>query len=359
MKKYLVNGHFLCRNLTGIERFSIEILNRLDEICEPDLISILVPDNARFFPQFKNITVIKAGKDLTSFWKWTQFTFGKYARKNRFTPISFANECPLLIPGYVFLHDIYCKLYPEDFSSIRDRLVRAYSCFMYGYSAHHAERLFTVSEFSRNQIAQTYHVPSSSISIIPNGWDHFKNVIPDENVYERISQNCNGYSLEKGKFYFTLGSLSKRKNLKWIADYAEKHPSDIFAISGKAIAGLIPKELEKLQTSKNVVLLGYVSDGEVKTLMRDCKAFILPSYYEGFGIPPLEALSVGAKIIVSRASCLPEIYGDAAYYIDPDNTDCNLDEIMSEPISNTSALLEKYTYAHAASKFYGQLKLEK
>ena len=90
--------------------------------------------------------------------------------------------------------------------------------------------------------------------------------------------------------------------------------------------------------------------------MQKCKAFILPSYYEGFGIPPLEALSCGAKIVISNAACLPEIYGDSAYYIDPNNANVNLTELIMEERKNPSELLQKYTYQNAAEKFYQVLK---
>lgn len=349
MTPYTVNGHFLCRNLTGIERFSIEILYQLDKIIPEDFLSILIPNNTPYIPDFKKIKIIKSDISLSSFWKWTQFTFGKFVKKNKTIGINFSNECSFLSPGFVFLHDIYCKLYPEDFKSTRDKLVRIYSCMMYRLSAKHSKMLFTVSEFSKNQIAKTYHLNSDKIHVIPNGWEHFQKVTADNLIFEKYNQLNNG-------FYFTLGSLSKRKNLKWIADYAEKNPQEIFAISGKSISGLVPEELKKLQTLKNVILLGYVSDGEVKALMQKCKAFILPSYYEGFGIPPLEALSTGTKVIVSNASCLPEIYEDCAYYIDPNNTNCNLNDLLNKPVADCSKLLSKYTYQNAAKIFYNILQ---
>ena len=86
------------------------------------------------------------------------------------------------------------------------------------------------------------------------------------------------------------------------------------------------------------------------------KAFILPSYYEGFGIPPLEALSCGAKIIVSNAACLPEIYGNFAYYIDPNNTNIDLKELLKKNVECPDFLLKKYTYSNAANVFYELLK---
>ena len=88
----------------------------------------------------------------------------------------------------------------------------------------------------------------------------------------------------------------------------------------------------------------------MKALMSKCKAFIFPSYYEGFGIPPLEALSVGAKIIVSKAACLPEIYGNTAHYIDPDNPDINLNQLLEQPVESPERILEKYTYDNAAEQ---------
>ena len=101
-------------------------------------------------------------------------------------------------------------------------------------------------------------------------------------------------------------------------------------------------------------------------LTSKCKAFILPSfspvtewskspgtntsYYEGFGIPPLEALSVGAKIIVSKAACLPEIYGNTAHYIDPNNLDINLNQLLEQPVESPERILEKYTYDNDAEQ---------
>ena len=136
--------------------------------------------------------------------------------------------------------------------------------------------------------------------------------------------------------------------MTWIARHAELIPDETFAVSGKAISGLVPDELKSLQKISNVVLLGYVSDGEVKALMKNCKAFIFPSYYEGFGIPPLEALSCGAKCIVSRAACLPEIYGDTVQYIDPTDSSTNLEELLSRPVTACDSILNKYSYANSA-----------
>lgn len=349
MPKFIINGDFLCRNLTGIERFAYEICVRLDKIIEKDFIGIFIPKNAKVIPSFENIKIYVSDKNIKSFPRWSFFNYGSFLIKHKAIGIDFSNTCSIRKPGVVFLHDIYCKVFPEDFNGFRDNLVRLYSCFMYRFVAKHSKKLLTVSNYSKKQIATTYKIEESSIDVIPNGWEHFDSVKPDNSIFEKFPKLNND-------FYFTLGSLSKRKNLKWIADYAVNHQDETFAISGKMLSGLVPAELEVLKSLDNVVLLGYVSDGEVKALMQKCKAFILPSYYEGFGIPPLEALSCGAKIVISNAACLPEIYGDSAYYIDPNNANVNLTELIMEERKNPLELLQKYTYQNAAEKFYEVLK---
>lgn len=87
---------------------------------------------------------------------------------------------------------------------------------------------------------------------------------------------------------------------------------------------------------ENMVFTGYLSDEEIKALMRHCKASIQPSFYEGFGIPPMEAMSVGADCIVSNASSLPEVYKNSVWYIDPHDYDSiDLDKIMAQKKKET------------------------
>ena len=105
---------------------------------------------------------------------------------------------------------------------------------------------------------------------------------------------------------------------------------------------------------------GYITDGEIKYLMANCKAFIFPSFFEGFGIPPLEALSVGAKIIVSNTSCLPEIFGDSAYYIDPHNYNINLDDLLSISVKDRQLVLNRFRFRIFAKRIHNHiLKLNK
>ena len=78
--------------------------------------------------------------------------------------------------------------------------------------------------------------------------------------------------------------------------------------------------------------------------------FIFPSYFEGFGLPPLEALSCGAPVIISNKTCLPEIYEDCAHYINPDVYDVDLNKILGQPVASPEKLLEKYTLQNTARR---------
>ncbi len=356
MVSILINGNFLCRNLTGIERFAWEVCSRLDTlITDADDVKILVPVNAKRFPAFQHIKPVITKKPLKSFPKWDMCTVSAYCKKLKATALNFSNTAPLgKRCGISFIHDIYAHDFPRDFTSLKEKLIRAYSLFHYKNIARNAKRIAVVSEFSKQQLMRAYRVQEEKIRVIPNGWEHFESVQEDDALFDRFP------ALKEKPFYFTLGSLSRRKNLAWIAAYAKAHQSEHFAISGKAISGgFVPPELEVLKSLPNVTLLGYVTDGEVKALMKKCRAFVFPSYYEGFGIPPLEALSVGSPIIISKSASLPEIYGKAAHYIDADVSTAvktDLTALLTEPVEAAQTVLETYTYQHAAEKLYSLIK---
>ncbi|MBC6719980.1 glycosyltransferase family 1 protein [Treponema sp. Marseille-Q4130] len=351
MTKLLINGNFLCRNLTGIERFAWEICARFDALlASSDDVSIFVPVNAKRVPEYAHIKIIKSDTALKSFPLWDTVVFAKACRTHGAIALDFSNTAPLgKTCGVAFIHDIYAKDFPNDFTSFRDKLVAAYCRFHYRNICKNARLVCTVSHFSKERIASVYGVPESRIAVIENGWEHFNEVQSDAGVFVRFPK------LKNNNYYFTLGSLSKRKNLAWIASHAARYANELFAVSGKAISALVPRELESLKKLSNVVLLGYVSDGEVKALMEACKAFIFPSYYEGFGIPPLEALSCGTRVICANSASLPEIYRNCVHYIDPKNSAVDLPSLLAQPVTAPDEILAAYTYENAAKKLYAAL----
>ena len=214
-----------------------------------------------------------------------------------------------------------------------------------------AREVYTVSDDQRHLISDKLGIPLDKIGITYNGWEHMNAVEPDESVFEKLPD------VKKGEYFYALGSLAKHKNYKWIREVARRNPDKTFVVAGGAdLAAFGKDEADAAQNTGNVFYPGYVTDGENKALMQHCKAFLHPAVFEGFGIPPLEALSQGAPILLSNASCLPELYGDCARYFAPQDYDVDLDALLAEPVSKPDKLLEKYSWDKTAAFWLEQIK---
>jgi glycosyltransferase involved in cell wall biosynthesis len=349
-KKVLINGDFLCRRLTGIERYAYEITRRLDNLCEKDEIAVVIPSHIENIPAYKNFEIIRLKKKSKSNIRWQMLTLQGFLLTHRkYTILEFGNTALPFAPGIVFLHDIYCEFFPEDFVSKRDKFTRFYSRIQHRFITYLAKKIATVSEYSKKEISETFNINPSKIDVIYSSADHIRNIEPDFSIFEQFPM------LKEKQFFFSLGSLSKRKNIKWIIEYAKKHPESTFAISGTSLSTVKVNELDD-EIPNNIIMLGYLDDSKVKALMTKCLAFVLPSYYEGFGLTPLEALSCGAQIIIAKAASLPEIYGKTAHYIDPYSIDIDLDILLNDPVEKPDAILAKYSYDTSAEKVYNLIK---
>lgn len=171
-------------------------------------------------------------------------------------------------------------------------------------------------------------------------------IVPDYSIFNKLKI--------ENEYFFALGSKYRHKNLQWILRAARLNPQYSFVLTG---SDAFSNELSNLEQMRlpNVLYTGFVSDGEMKALMLRCKALIQPSLYEGFGIPPLEALSLGKQVIVSKASCLPEIYGNSAHYIDPNGAGCDLSVLLNEPIAEPTIVLNKHSWKESAIKIFDLL----
>ncbi len=343
-KRYLIDGRFLLSMKTGIDRYAYQITKELDKICEDCDISILVPNSTPVMPEYRHIQTIRIRLEK---W-WTQVAFGGYARIHRMVPINLCNEASTIAKnGIVCLHDVCYAETKEYYPYVTDFDPEEVEWFkkLYERVVEKADKLITVSEFSKSRIVDILNVDPEKITVIGNGWQHFKRV----RLKEELINNYG--NLKKGEFYYTVTSANKNKNAQWVLDAAKYNPNETFVISGKNI-----DRVDNLNKYRNVVYTGYASDELAKVLMKNCKAFIFPSYYEGFGIPPLEALSMGAPIIVSDRASLPEIFKNSAHYISPDNPHVDLNELIKQPVSGADEVLEKYSWEKSARQLLDILK---
>jgi glycosyltransferase involved in cell wall biosynthesis len=147
-----------------------------------------------------------------------------------------------------------------------------------------------------------------------------------------------------------LGSVAKHKNYKWIYEVAARNNNIQFVVAGN-----ISKKAWGIDNSafelENIIFTGYVTDEENKALINSCWAFLQPSKYEGFGIPPLEAIALGKKALVSNVTCLPEIYEGYAPMFAPDDYDVNIEELLAQDTNPSEPLIEKYTWKKVAQSW--------
>jgi glycosyltransferase involved in cell wall biosynthesis len=343
--RYLVDGRFLASMSTGVDRYAYQILRELDKICTSD-VSILVPQDAKEVPEYKNIKVIQSKRSRF----WTQGVFGSYALFHGMTPVNLCNEAAWLAPkGIACLHDVCYAESSEVFPYVYDYPADEREWFLKIYKRilKKAEKIITVSEFSKCRIMECLGVDAERITVIGNGWQHFKNVGEDASIFAQYPH------LKNKEYYFTLTSANKNKNLDWILKNSKVNPDEQYVVAGKNL-----DRIADFNRYPNVTYVGFASDEMAKTLMSHCKAFIFPSYYEGFGIPPLEALSTGAEIVVSNTASLPEIFGTSAHYIDPDNPVVHLDELLNSSVTGAETVLEKYSWESAAKKLLALLREE-
>ena len=181
-----------------------------------------------------------------------------------------------------------------------------------------ADKIIVASEFIKEEAINKFGLPADKIKTIPLGFSKaaFRPYAPGEAAAVRKK-----YSLPEN-FILFVGSLEPRKNL---LSLLKAYISLDEALRGEfklVLAGFKGWEngeiMELLaKVKKDVVYLGYLPDAELGALYNLASLFAYPSYYEGFGLPPLEAMACGCPVVVSRAASLPEVCGDAAYYVDP------------------------------------------
>ena len=342
---YTINGKFFTQNITGVQRHAREMVCELDKTMHNVNIEILIPRNVENLPKYKNIKVVRWGWFTGICWE--QISYPLYLLLKHRVGINFCST-PLLKADYAYLHDVTMQVNPQYCS----KLYSVYSNILAKNVINRAQKLFTVSEFSKDEIRKFYHVPEKKIEVIGNAWQHMIRLTPDTGIFSKHPE------IKMGEYIFSLSSLSPNKNHQWIIKNALTNPNQQYIIAGGINNAVFGSNNPLTESDSNIIYLGYVTDEVAKALMMNAKAFLFPTFYEGFGIPPLEALSCGTKIIVSSTPCMKEIYGDAAYYIDPHNPNINIQELLQNSVSDPEIILEKYSWQKSAERLSALLEAD-
>ena len=331
--RFIFNGFF---HIGGQERMAKEIFAELDKVVLKNEIAIVVPKGFDFGKTFKNIEIIHYGSKNKFF--WMQFSYPHFLKKNQLIGINLFNFCPICRPDITAILDLTPVFYKTNYT-LRTRFVNFYWSICRKSATKKGLSILTISENSKKDICDLYKIPQDKVIVFGCGWDHIKRIKANE---EALSK----YNIKAGDYYFALSSIAPHKNFDWIIEMAKKQKNSLFCVAG-AETKIVSNGLTK-EKPNNLRYLGHISDEDMITIMKNCKAFLFPSFYEGFGIPPLEALALKVPVVVSNCSCLPEIYGASVHYINPYDTDVDLEKLLAEEVDSPKEVLQKYTWEKMA-----------
>lgn len=357
MKDIYINGRFLTQSVTGVQRVATEILTQLDKEMENGNVSglnitIIAPKSIVVEPNFKHIKLKKIGILKGQIWEQIElplYSFGKLL-------INFCNTAPVYKrKQIVYIHDTAILDAPEGFSK---EFIRLYK-FIFKNVTKRALHIMTVSDFSKKRIIKYYPKAKNKITTTYLGTEHLKKInVEGNSVLEKND-------LKKGEYLLAVSSANPNKNFRVIAEMLNNNNQIKRDV---VIVGALSSKVFKQESldNENIKRLGYVSDEELTALYKDAGVFIFPSRYEGFGLPPLEAMIHSTPVIAANSASIPEILQDKVIYFDSNDSN-ELFEKINKLLADKDLRLdlaekgrvhaENYSWRNTANDLY--LKIQK
>jgi glycosyltransferase involved in cell wall biosynthesis len=246
--------------------------------------------------------------------------------------------CP--VPVVATIHDLAFEHHPETFTRRGSWQMK----MTVRWTARRAVRLATVSQFSREDLLQTYRLPSEKVVVTYNGVEPRFQPVPEGPDEAAAVRRRWGIS---GPYILALGSLQPRKNLpRLVRAYGalrRNHPSirHQLVIAGRDLwlSGEIHQQIAEEPWAGDIVRTGYVPEQDLPALYRSADLLVYPSFFEGFGLPPVEAMACGVPVVTSQVGSLLEICGEAAQWVDPydeHSIERAIYEVLTDPARQAS-----------------------
>ncbi len=308
MTKLFINGKFLVQRTTGVQRFARGLLTALDDLLRDrsDLAApvLLMPPGAPKLVLHR-IEQHECGSRLIPLTLWEQSSLPWAARHG--TLLCLSGSAPILggvrIPT---IHDAAIYLYPKAYSW---KFLSWYRLLFQVVSAS-APITFTVSDNSARELERC--LPAKEFRVIPNAAEHILKQETDINILKT-------HELHSQSYLLAVGSRNLTKNLDVLVnafiDSGLGKDLTLVLVGGKN--NKVFANATSDYSYPGIIWTGTINDGQLRALYENALAFVFPSIYEGFGIPPLEAMTCGCPVVASNVSSIPEVCGEAALYFDP------------------------------------------
>jgi glycosyltransferase involved in cell wall biosynthesis len=233
----------------------------------------------------------------------------------------------------VTIHDCIHLMFPQY---LPNRAAYAYARASMWAAARRSHCILTVSEASKRDILHLFNVPPEKVVVVYNAIDEHFSATPSEEHVARVRER---YQLDH-KFVLYVGNIKPHKNLvrliEAFSQLRKDHDDLKLLIIGDEISKLpaLRRAVHRHKLHKHVRFLGYLKDDTLTVLYRLASVFVFPSLYEGFGLPPLEAMASGTPVVTSNLSSLPEVTGEAAVLVDPydvDSIEAGMRRVLEDP----------------------------
>lgn len=272
---------------------------------------------------------------------------------------------PLLCrePFVITIHDLILLHFSSKRATTRSRLAYFFKHAAYRvilkYAVGKAKHIITPSQFTKNDITRTLRVSPEKITVIYEGVDAPRPPVNNE----QTNTILNAYGIQK-PYILYVGVAYPHKNLEWLIKTMSSYNARNAIKLQIALVGATNYFYERIKRAENqlirekqLILTGFVPDQKISVLFRCASAYVFPSLYEGFGLPPLQALAYETPVISSNKGSMPEILGDAALYFDPlngENFRAQLDVILHDEktrarlIQNGRARYQQFSWTKMA-----------
>jgi glycosyltransferase involved in cell wall biosynthesis len=306
MPEITVNGRFFTRSPTGVDRFAAELLRAwLPQAMRAHSVRALVPAKSAL-KESHDLPLKPSGVGALTGHAWEQLELPRHSGDSML--LNLCNTGPVARRRQlVVLHDAGTIANPDTYSLA----FRSWYRWMFGGLMRRAGIVATVSKFSASELMKHVGGRAAGIELIQGAGDHILRAQSDARVIERLG-------LSGQRYVLAVGSRTPNKNLGGVARAAAL----LADLGCKVVAagGSNARVFNGVELSgESHVLAGYVTDGELRALYENAACFVFPSLYEGFGLPPLEAMLCGCPVVCSDRASLPEVCGQAALYCNPDD----------------------------------------